>query len=90
MVVGRFGVFLVRLDPTQGHEMQKTRPCVVVSPNEMNHIATVIVAPMTTGGQPYPSRVTTTFRGKKGWIVLARFGPSTRRDWSSASGSLMQ
>ncbi len=71
MVVKRFDVFLVNLDPTVGSEIQKTRPCVVISPDEMNrHIATVIVAPMTTTGQPYPTRVACQFQGKDGQIVL--------------------
>jgi len=71
MVVNRFDVFLVNLNPTVGSEIQKTRPCVVISPDEMNHhIATVIVAPMTTKGQPYPTRVTCQFQGKEGQIVL--------------------
>ena len=71
MVVKRFDVYLVALDPTIGSEIQKTRPCLVVSPNEMNrHIATVIVAPMTTKGQSYPSRVPCLFEGKEGQVVL--------------------
>ena len=71
MVVGRFEVYLVNLDPTVGGEIRKTRPCVVVSPDQMNHsIATVIVAPMTTKGRPYPTRVPCRFRGKKGKVVL--------------------
>jgi mRNA interferase MazF len=71
MVVKRFDVFLVNLDPTIGSEIQKTRPCVVISPDEMNrHIATVIVAPMTTKGQPYPTRIACQFQGKDGQIVL--------------------
>jgi mRNA interferase MazF len=71
VVARRFDVFLVSLDPTVGSEMRKTRPCVVISPDEMNeHIRTVIVAPMTTKGQPYPSRVPCTFKGKKGQVVL--------------------
>jgi mRNA interferase MazF len=71
MVVKRFEVYLVNLDPTIGSEIQKTRPCLVVSPDEMNrHIATVIVAPMTTKGQPYPSRVPCQFQGKDGQVVL--------------------
>jgi mRNA interferase MazF len=71
MVTDRFDVFLVSLDPTQGSEIRKTRPCLVISPDEMNdHIRTVIVAPMTTKGRPYPSRVTCTFQGKRGQIVL--------------------
>jgi mRNA interferase MazF len=71
MVVNRFDVFLVNLDPTIGSEIKKTRPCLIISPNEINHyISTVIVAPMTTKGQPYPTRVTCQFQGKEGQIVL--------------------
>lgn len=71
MVVARFDVYLVRLDPTQGREIQKTRPCVVISPDEMNrHIETVIVAPMTTKGRTYPTRVPLRFQRKVGQIVL--------------------
>ncbi|WP_178378168.1 type II toxin-antitoxin system PemK/MazF family toxin [Chroogloeocystis siderophila] len=71
MVVRRFDVFLVNLDPTIGSEIQKIRPCLVISPDEMNrHIATVIVAPMTTKGQSYPTRVACQFQGKDGQIVL--------------------
>ena len=71
MVVNRFDVFLVNLDPTIGSEIKKTRPYLVISPNEINHhIATVIVAPMTTKGQTYPTRVTCQFQGQNGQIVL--------------------
>ena len=71
MVVKRFEVYLVNLDPTVGAEIQKTRPCVVVSPDEMNrHIATAMVAPMTTHGKTYPTRVVCRFEGKSGLIVL--------------------
>ena len=71
MEVNRFEVFLVTLDPTVGHEIKKTRPCAVISPNEMNHnIGTVIVAPMTTKGRRYPTRVDCTFQGVEGQIVL--------------------
>jgi mRNA interferase MazF len=69
--VNRFDVYLVTLDPTVGSEIQKTRPCLIVSPDEMNHhVATVIVAPMTTKGRPYPTRVVCVFDGKEGQIVL--------------------
>lgn len=69
--MNRFDVYLVNLDPTIGSEIQKTRPCLIVSPDEMNrHIATVIVAPMTTKGQPYPTRVSCQFQSKNGQIVL--------------------
>jgi mRNA interferase MazF len=71
MVIKRFDVFLVALDPTIGREIQKTRPCVVISPDEMNRtIGTVILAPMTTQGQSFPSRVACHFQGKDGQIVL--------------------
>jgi len=71
MVVNQYEVFLIELDPTRGHEIQKTRPCLVVSPNEMNRtIGTVIVAPMTTKSRSYPTRVGLQFQGKEGWIVL--------------------
>jgi mRNA interferase MazF len=71
MVVARFDVFLVGLDPTMGSEIQKTRPCVVISPDEMNlHLATVIVAPMTTKGKLYPSRIPVSFQDKDGHIAL--------------------
>ena len=71
MVVKRFDVYLVNLDPTIGSEIQKTRPCLVISPDEMNHnIRTVIIAPMTSSGKNYPTRVSCTFRKKKGQIVL--------------------
>lgn len=71
MVARRFDVYLVNLDPTVGREIRKTRPCVIVSPEEMNrHIATVIVAPMTTKGRPYPTRVRCQFQGKRGQVVL--------------------
>lgn len=71
MVVKRFEVYLINLDPTVGSEIQKTRPCLVISPDEMNnHIATVIVAPMTTKGRDYPTRVNCQFEGKSGQIVL--------------------
>ncbi|GAC1446271.1 MAG: type II toxin-antitoxin system PemK/MazF family toxin [Pyrinomonadaceae bacterium] len=71
MVVKRFEVHLVNLDPTVGSEIQKTRPCLIVSPDEMNRfIKTVIVAPMTTKGTAYPTRVACKFQGKTGQIVL--------------------
>jgi len=71
MVINQYEVYLIDLDPTKGHEIQKTRPCLVISPNEMNHfISTVIIAPMTTKSHSYPSRVPLSFRDKAGWIVL--------------------
>ena len=64
-------VHLVRLDPTLGSEIQKTRPCVIVSPDELNaHLRTVIVAPMTTGGRAYPWRTRCKFQNRGGYVVL--------------------
>ncbi len=71
MVVQRFDVWLVNLDPTVGSEIKKTRPALVVSPDEMNTaIFTVIIIPMTTRGRDYPTRVPCTFQGKSGQVVL--------------------
>ncbi len=71
MVVKRFEVYLVSLDPTMGSEIRKTRPCLIISPDEMNrYIATVIVAPMTTKGNDYSTRVNCSFKGKHGQVVL--------------------
>jgi mRNA interferase MazF len=96
VVVHRFDVFLVALDPTVGHEIKKTRPALVVSPDEMNEFLTThLVAPMTTKGRPYPTRIQCTFQRKQGQIVLdqlrtvdrsrlvkrlGRISPSTQRE----------
>lgn len=69
-MVKRFEVYLVTLDPTMGSEIQKTRPCVVISPDEMHGLNTVIVAPMTTKSKAYPTRIPITFAQKEGFIVL--------------------
>ena len=71
MVVGQYDVYLINLNPTIGHEIKKTGPYLVISPNEMNdYIATVIIAPMTTKSRKYPTRIEVKFKNKKGWIVL--------------------
>ncbi|ODS30841.1 MAG: transcriptional modulator [Candidatus Scalindua rubra] len=71
MVINQYDVFLISLDPAIGHEIKKARPCVIISPNEMNaHIATVIITPMTTKSHDYPTRIPLRFQNKKGWIVL--------------------
>ena len=71
MVINRFDIYLIDLDPTVGSEIQKTRPCLVVSPDEMNqHIRTVIVAPLTSRGRLYPTRVSCIFDGRKALVVL--------------------
>jgi mRNA interferase MazF len=78
--VKRFDVHLVQLYPTVGSEIQKTRPCAIISPDEMNrHLRTVIVAPMTTKGRPYPSRVTCRFQGREGQLVLDQIRTVDRR-----------
>jgi len=69
-MVKRFDVWLVDLNPTRGREINKTRPCVVVSPNEMSALSTVLMAPMTTKGFDFPCRVACDFKGKSGLILL--------------------
>lgn len=69
--ISRFDIYLISLDPTKGSEIKKTRPCLVISPDEMNrNIRTVIIAPLTSVIRKYPSRVNLTFQKKKGQIVL--------------------
>jgi mRNA interferase MazF len=71
MVIERFNIFLVRLDPTAGAETAKTRPCVVISPDELNRaVSTVIIAPMTTTRRGWPTRVGISFQGKTGEIAV--------------------
>lgn len=69
--VSRFDVFLINLDPTIGYEIKKTRPCLVISPDELNRvIKTVIIAPMTSTVRNYPTRVNINFQGKDGQIAV--------------------
>lgn len=68
--IQRFDIWLVQLDPTQGTEIKKTRPCIVISPDEMASLKTAIVAPMTSKGFSFPTRIQCTFQGKKGLILL--------------------
>ena len=71
MVINQYDVFLIALDPAVGAEIKKSRPCVIISPDEMNHhLATVMVVPMTTKLHAYPTRAPVTFARKSGWIVL--------------------
>ena len=70
-LIRRGDVYLVQLNPTRGREIRKTRPCVVVSPDELNaHLGTFIIAPLTTGSHPYPFRIPCRFAGKDGHLVL--------------------
>jgi mRNA interferase MazF len=69
--VNQYDIVLVNLDPTIGSEMKKTRPCVVLSPNEMNrHLQTIVVAPMTSSSKPYPTRVEVRHNSTNGWIAI--------------------
>ncbi len=69
--VRRGDVHLVRLDPTRGSEIRKTRPCLVVSPDELNqHLRTAVIAPMTTGGQAYPWRISCRFQHRAGFVAI--------------------
>ena len=70
MVAKRFEVWLINLDPTMGREINKTRPCVMISPNEMSSLSTVLVAPMTSQGFEFPSRILCQFSGKRGLVLL--------------------
>lgn len=80
MELKQYHVYLVNLDPTIGHEIQKTRPCLIITPDEMNrHLQTVMIAPMTTKSHNYPSRVSLTFSGKQAWIVLDQIRTVDRR-----------
>jgi mRNA interferase MazF len=69
--INQYDIVLVNLDPTIGSEMKKTRPCVVLSPNEMNrHLQTIVVAPMTSSSKPYPTRVEVRHNSTTGWIAI--------------------
>ena len=85
----RGDVYLVSLDPTRGQEIQKTRPCLIVSPDELNrHLGTFLIAPMTTGGHPYPFRLPCRFQGKDGFIVLDQLRAVDQRRLVSHLGRL--
>ncbi|HEY0261515.1 MAG TPA: type II toxin-antitoxin system PemK/MazF family toxin, partial [Chitinophagales bacterium] len=71
MELKQYQIVLVNLDPTIGSEMKKTRPCVILSPNEMNkYLATIVVAPMTSSSKNYPTRVPVKHNKQKGWIAI--------------------
>jgi len=87
--VHRGQVLLVNLDPTRGREIRKTRPCVVVSPDELNaHLRTFIVAPLTTGGHPYPFRIRCRFRGRPGFVVLDQLRTVDQERFARSLGRL--
>lgn len=85
----RFDVVLVDLDPTRGSEIRKTRPCAIVSPDEMNRsLRTLIVAPMTRGGKRYPTRVPCTFEDTAGYVALDQLRTIDRERVVRRAGSL--
>ena len=89
MELNQYDMFLINLDPTLGHEIKKTRPCLVISPDEMNrHLQTVMIAPMTTKSHAYPSRVSLVFEGKKAWIVLDQIRAVDRRRLAKNLGKI--
>jgi mRNA interferase MazF len=89
--VSRGDIFLVALNPTRVSEIRKTRPCVIVSPDELNsHLRTFIVAPLTTGGHPYPFRVRCTFDGKDGHVVADQLRAVDRERLVKQLGSLSE
>jgi mRNA interferase MazF len=89
--IDRGAVYLIELDPTRGSEIRKTRPCVVISPDELNHhLRTVIVVPMTTGGQPYPWRVPCRFKGTQGRVALDQLRTVDRERLVQRLGALTE
>ena len=91
MDLKQYQIVLVNLDPTMGSEMKKTRPCVVISPNEMNkYLQTIVVAPMTSGSKIYPTRVEINHDKKKGWIVLDQIRTVDRQRIIKVLGNLTE
>jgi mRNA interferase MazF len=89
--MNQYDIFLISLDPTIGHKIQKTRPCTIISPDEMNHyIQTIIIAPMTTQSHAYPTRVPVRFQNKNGWIVLDQIRTVDKRRLIRKLGRLNQ
>ena len=91
MVIRQYEVYLITLDPTIGHEIKKVRPCLVISPDEMNkNISTVIIAPMTTQSCPCPTRIPLKFTGKDAWIVLDQLRTVDRKRLIEKLGKIDQ
>lgn len=89
MEIAQYHIYLVNLDPTIGHEIRKTRPCLVISPDEMNtHLQTVMIAPMTTRSHTYPTRAGLRFEGKNAWIVLDQIRTVDRKRLVKEMGRL--
>ena len=91
MVINQYDIFWADLNPTVGHEIKKVRPCVVISPNEMNlNIDTVIIAPMTTRSRNYPTRIKIDFEKKTGWIVLVQIRATDKIRLKEKAGYLRE
>ena len=91
MVIRQYEVYLISLDPTIGHEIKKARPCVIISPDEMNkNISTAIIAPMITQSHSYPSRIPLKFTGKDAWIVLDQLRTVDRKRFIKKLGKIDQ
>ena len=91
MDLKQYDIVLVNLDPTIGSEMKKTRPCVIISPNEMNkYLNTIVVAPMTSSSKNYPTRVEVNHDKKKGWIVLDQIRTVDRQRIIKVLGNLTE
>ncbi len=91
MVIRQYEVYLISLDPTIGHEIKKVRPCVIISPDEMNkNISTIIITPMTTQSRFYPTRIPIKFAGKEAWIVLDQLRTVDRKRLIKKLGKIDQ
>jgi len=91
MVIRQYEVYLISLDPTIGHEIKKARPCVIISPDEMNkNISTIIITPMTTQSRFYPTRIPIKFAGKEAWIVLDQLRTVDRKRLIKKLGKIDQ
>jgi len=91
MVIKQYEVYLISLGPTIGHEIKKVRPCVIISPDEMNkNISTIIIAPMTTQSHFYPTRIPFKFTGKDAWIVLDQLRTVDRKRLIKKLGKIEQ
>ncbi len=89
MRITQYSIYLLNLDPTVGHEIKKTRPCIVISPDEMNrHLETIMIAPMTTKSRDYPTRVKVDLLGKTSWIVLDQIRTVDRQRFLKKLGCL--
>ncbi len=85
----QYDIVLVNLDPTIGSEIKKTRPCVIISPDEMNrHLLTVTIAPMTSQSKPYPTRIEVKHNNKKGWVVVDQIRTIDRQRIIKSLGKL--